>query len=134
MDTTTAQKSGKGANQAAVANLRPVAAPTDICAAHKPFSWLADEARFDGNAELMATTFDVCNGILTCLELVHSSNQERSFNADADPGDEQAPILNENDTGRLLRLAMASTQLLAGAAYQNIEFRNSMEKKKAVAA
>jgi hypothetical protein len=133
MDTTTAQKSGKGANQATVANLHPVAAPANISAAHKPFSWLCDEAQLDGSARFLEKTFDVCSGIVTCLELVQSSNMERSFNVDADPGTEQAPILNENDTERLLRLAIASAQLIADVASEKIGFKNECAKK-AVAA
>jgi len=83
-------------------------------ATHKPFSWLADDLKHDQRAQFAATTMDICQGVETCLELVHTSSLER----------DSGPTLNPNDTDRLLRMAMASIRLLGESAEADIEFLN----------
>ena len=90
-------------------------------ALHQPFDWIAPDQRHHGGAEFLALALDVSHGIETCLTLVHGSNLERMHNADADPGSEGAPVLDCQDTERLLRLAMVSARLLAADAAQRID-------------
>lgn len=100
-------------------------------AAHQPFSWLGDELKDHDSADFVALTMDVCFGIETCLELVHSSGLERAFNRDADPGQESAPALDLGCTERLLRLAIVSSRLLSASAEQRINWLSSRAKKAA---
>lgn len=90
-------------------------------AAHKPFSWLEDHLEHDRGARFAAMTMDVCQGIATCLELIHSSNVDRNRGG--------LPTLNPADTDRLTRLAMASANLLSRAAEDQIELLNQSESK-----
>lgn len=85
-------------------------------AVHRSFSWLFDEDNHDQAAQFMALTMDVCNGIQTCLELVHSGDLTRRINEDADSGEEVADTLSRLDRERLLLLATASARMLAGDA------------------
>lgn len=89
-------------------------------AVHRPFSWLPNEGKHDQVAQFMALTMDVCNGIQTCLELVHSGDLTRRLNEDADLGEEVAPTLGRLDRERLLLLATASVRMLAGDAERQI--------------
>lgn len=98
--------------------------------AHKPFSWLHDSLRHDREAEFAATTFDICRGIDLCIELVHSSDLERSHNTDANPGEECLPVLGPVDTETLLQFVMASAKLLAGNADRRIEWLNDAALRK----
>ena len=93
-------------------------------AAHEPHSWLNGDAKYDPAARLAALTMDVCDGIETCLGLVHSSDIQRQMNTDADAGQEVPPTLNTNDTERLLRLAMVTVRMLASASEKTIDRAN----------
>jgi hypothetical protein len=106
------------------------AGKSTLKAVHKPFSWLDDSLRSDRQAEFAATTFDICQGISLCIELVHSSDLERLHNVDADPGEEEAPLLDLVNTERLLRLARASAELLADSAERHIEWLNTAARRK----
>lgn len=92
--------------------------------AHKPFDWIYGEAKNFPMAKFVSLVHDISSGIQTCLELVNSSELDRSHNSDADPGDETLPTLNPNDTSRLLRLAMASAELLSYESDQKIDWLN----------
>lgn len=89
-------------------------------AVHRPFSWLSNESTHDQAAQFMALTMDVCNGVQTCLELVHSGDLTHKMNEDADPGEEVAPTLDRLDRERLLLLANASVRMLADEAERRI--------------
>jgi hypothetical protein len=103
-------------------------------ALHRPFSWLHSSFRHDRQAEFVAKTFDICLGIGLCIELVHSSDLVRLHNLDADPGDEDSPILTVSDTERLLQFAQASAELLASKAEQHIEWLNEAARSNQAAA
>ena len=90
----------------------PVPAPL-----HQPFSWLDESLRIDAGAQFTELTMDICFGLQTCLELIHSN------------GVEPAPLLSHSDADRLLRLAIASTGLLAGVAEDRIEWMNKRASK-----
>lgn len=104
-------------------HLRPVPS-----AVHKPFSWLPPRCEHDQAAQFVALTMDVCQGIQTCLELVHSDDMNRRINEDADPGEGMQHTLDRGDTERLLRLATASASLLAGAAEMRIQRMADLQK------
>lgn len=89
---------------------------------HKPFSWLAPQLGNDLAAQFMARTTDICHGIHTCLELVNSSSLARS-SLEAAAGD-AVPLLDQIDTERLLRFAMASAKLLAEDSEKRIQWMN----------
>ncbi len=86
---------------------------------HKPFSWLVDGAKDDPHARFAAMTMDICQGVGTCLELVHTSS------LDSDDG----PTLGQHDTDRLLRMAVASMKLLSDSAESTIEYMNKRAAK-----
>lgn len=90
-------------------------------ALHQPFDWIPADLRHRGGADFLSLALDVSQGIETCLALVHTSNLERMHNADADPGREGAPLLDCQDTERLLLLAKVSARLLAAEAAQRID-------------
>jgi hypothetical protein len=94
---------------AAIASYRGKQEPT-----HKPFSWLVGDAKDDQGARFAALTMDICQGVGTCLELVHTSS------LDSDDG----PTLGQHDTDRLLRMAVASMRLLSDSAESSIEHMN----------
>ncbi len=85
---------------------------------HKPFSWLADGVKNDRRAQFAAMTLDICQGVETCLELVHTSSLERH---------QESPMMGAGDTDRLLRMAMASIRLLGESAEADIEFLNDSQ-------
>lgn len=91
---------------------------------HKPFSFLRDSLRDERQAKFAETTFNICQGISTCLELVHSSDLERHHNMDASPGEESVPVLDPADTERLLAFAREAAQLLADRAERHIGLLN----------
>lgn len=96
-------------------------APRAPAALHQPFDWLGPELQGHDTAAFLSLALDIGHGIETCLALVHSANMERTADDDADPGDEGTPILNSDDTERLLRLAQVSARLLSDDAQRRIE-------------
>ncbi|HWW08388.1 hypothetical protein [Collimonas sp.] len=98
----------------------PLFSPSAIKADHQPFSWLAEELRIDSSMQFLAHTLDITQGIKTCLELVHASNQAREEGDPAYP-----PTLNVPDTERLTRMAMAAASTLSEQAERRIAVLNS---------
>ena len=84
---------------------------------HQPSSWLADNLRLDPDAQFTELTMDICYGLQTCLELIHGASASPS------------PVLGHSDADRLLRLAIATTGLLAGAAQDHIDWINERSNK-----
>ena len=94
-------------------------------AVHKPFSWLRDDVKNHPMADFVALTVDVCDGIKTCLEIIHVSNLERSSNAELDPEEAELPAVNAHDATNLLRFSIASVKLLRGVAAEKIDMINA---------
>ena len=92
-------------------------------ALHVPFSWVYGPAKHDPMAEFAALTLNVCNGIQTCLELVHLSGMHRQH--------EMPAVLGAGDTERLLLLATASAHMLADVTDGRIEWFNERGSAKA---
>lgn len=84
---------------------------------HKPFSWLKDGVKDDQHAQFAAITKDICSGVETCLQLVHSDRMKRE--------NEGAPLLSLGDAERLLMLAMQSARLLGETAEEIIDWKNN---------
>ena len=84
---------------------------------HQPFSWLNARVQLDAGAQFTELTMDICYGLQTCLELVHAASASPS------------PVLGHSDADRLLRLAIASAGLLAGAAQDHINWINERSSK-----
>lgn len=82
---------------------------------HQPFSWLHRDIENDSNARFMALTMDVCKGIRTCLDLVHTAGIERENDLN------EGSLLDVEETNSLLRLAMVSAQLLTETAQSKID-------------
>lgn len=95
---------------------------------HQPFTWIYTN-KFDPRVELVATTYDVCRGVETCLEIMMNAQlHSQSHYDDTDPDDRR--LLSGGDTERLLRLAIAATRMLAteaDAAIIDINRRASRE-------
>jgi hypothetical protein len=95
---------------------------------HTPFSWLHTETLNRG-AGFIESVADICAGLQTCLQLVHSSNL--ALHARLMGDDEAMPVLGTVDRERLLRLAIAVTGALADGAHQEIEWVNEQARKSA---
>ena len=75
-----------------------------------PFSWLP--AVLNGNSEalLIADVMDAWRGVETCLELVNSSQLDRSHNENTDAAESVSVLLSICDTERLMRLALVTAK------------------------
>ncbi|HZW11907.1 MAG TPA: hypothetical protein VFF81_01780 [Noviherbaspirillum sp.] len=92
-------------------------------AQHVPFSWLSDKAQANPMAKFVALTMDVCNGVRTCLDIVNSCDLERDAAECGETNDDGSPIvplLTRADASFLLRLSMASTEMLGELAEKKI--------------
>ncbi|QRX84172.1 hypothetical protein [Glaciimonas sp. PAMC28666] len=92
----------------------PVASTSESI--HEAFSWLPPHQRTDPHAQFVAQTKDICLGVQTCIDLAHFSMMDRE-SEDSDT----IPVLNIEDTERLLRLASTSSKLLADVASAEID-------------
>lgn len=97
------------------------APPQGPGALHVPFAWLDGKLERDPQAQFAALTMDVCNGMQTCLELVHSDLLTRNRNQMADPGQEDTPLLDRAAGERLLLLATAAARMLSERAEEHID-------------
>lgn len=95
---------------------------------HRPFSWLSADALHRG-AGFIEGVADMCAGLQTCLQLVHSTDM--ALHARSMDDDEAMPVLGTVDRERLLRLAIAVTGALADSAHQEIEWINNQAWKAA---
>jgi hypothetical protein len=97
----------------------------DTGAAFTPFSWLNSGLENDFNAQFHALTMDVCRGVETCLQILHSDRLTQTTNEWADAGQEQTPVLEPHHGERLLLLATASMRMLGQVSEERIEAMNS---------
>lgn len=79
--------------------------PMEKRSLHKPFSWLPDGDQSNLPAKANADAMDAFRGIATCLQLIEMSNLDRELDDPCDP-ERVVPLLNMQDTGRLMRLAI----------------------------
>ena len=93
-------------------------------AAHQPFSWLTDDAQNYPLADFIAFTRDISSGVHTCLEIYNASALVREENCDALPGEEVLPAVTRVDAENLLRLAIATSQMLGESAEQTLAWIN----------
>lgn len=93
---------------------------------HVPFSWLHGHGH-DFQAGFIETVADMCAGVQTCLQLIHST--DLALHARSMGDDEAIPVLSTNDRERLLRLATAVSGTLADAAHEHIESINEKARK-----
>lgn len=112
-----------GRNDGATGACQP--AEQDIRPIHQPFSWLHSEAKRD--ISFIERVADMCAGLQTCLQLVHST--DLAMQARAMDDDEAMPILGTVDRERMLRLAIAVTGMLADGAHSEIEWENEIAHK-----
>lgn len=94
---------------------------------HKSFSWLHTET-LDRSATFIESVADMCAGVQTCLQLVHSTDM--ALHARTWGGDDQ-PVLGRVDRERLLRLAIAVTGALADGAHQEVQWINDQARAQA---
>lgn len=92
---------------------------------HRAFSWLEGTAADSRDAQFAALALDVCNGLQTCLGLVHAADQSTGPDADAD----SPPILDAVDKERLLLLAGAAVRMLGDRAAGRVEKLNDQAAK-----
>ena len=90
---------------------------------HKAFSWISEQMECDSSARFAALMIDVANGIGTCLEIVQSTMMAPALAED--------PLLSENDTMNLLRLAIVSARMLEEKAESQIEWLTDCHARKA---
>lgn len=89
---------------------------------HKPFSRLLPQHKADQHAQFYELAVDTCQGIKTCIDLAHLSNTDRD--------DAAMPTLDIRDTEALLRLALASSHMLAEIASHRIDSINDLADNK----
>jgi len=70
-------------------------------------------------ADFVAITKDICHGIQTCIELVNNSELDRLAQED---GNDVTPVLSAFDSSSLLRMALASSRLMALEADSKLEW------------
>ncbi|MDQ1831946.1 hypothetical protein [Massilia scottii] len=105
------------------------AAAEDVRPVHQPFSWVPNVKAADLDAQLAALTFNVCNGVQTCLELVHSTDMalhERTWGGDVQP------LLSTVGREQLLLLATAAVQMLGKQAFERAETLDDQARKAAI--
>lgn len=95
---------------------------------HKPFSWIHTDTHARSSS-FIESVADMCAGLQTCLQLVHSNDM--ALHARSMGDDEAVPVLGTVDHERLLRLAIAVTGALAASAHEEIEWINEQGRKKA---
>lgn len=97
---------------------------------HVPVSWLVPGLQDDLGAQFVALAMDICNGVNTCLELIHATDIAlMARDPENDP-----PISGIVDREHLLLLARASTRLLSERAWHYTERLNGQAYKDAAAA
>jgi hypothetical protein len=96
--------------------------------AHKPFSWLHTDKRSRSDS-FIESVADMCAGLQTCLQLVHSTDMALHVRS-MDDG-EAVPVLGAADRERLLRMAIAVTGALADGAHHEIDWINERAAKRA---
>ena len=101
------------------------AAPGPAQPIHQAFSWVEKGVADVDGAEFAALTMDVCNGIQTCLQLMHVTDISISSGA----GDEDPPILGTVDKERLLLLAQAAVHMLGDRAADRVKELNDQPVK-----
>ena len=106
-------------NAAPAENIRP---------AHQPFSWVPHALHGDLDAHLAALTFDVCNGVQTCLQLIHSTDMDMSARSS---GSDVQPLLNTVDKEQLLLLATAAVKMLGKQAFERADYLDDQARKAA---
>lgn len=88
-------------------------------AQHQHYSFVDSRVSSKHDTEFLELTRDMVEGLGLCMELVHSSQFQRAQNT-ASPEDFKLPLLDEVDTERLMRHAIASACLLARHAENKI--------------
>ncbi|MFZ4875000.1 hypothetical protein ACL9RI_07940 [Janthinobacterium sp. Mn2066] len=94
-------------------------------ALHVPFSFLRASLKDDRDAQFVATTMNIARGISLCLELAIKSNLVREMNEQVVPEGQEAPLLNLQDTDRLMHFALESARLLDDYAEDRIQWLNT---------
>lgn len=102
--------------------------PVEAAPIHQPFSWVGHIPDSRG-ANFAALTLDVCQGVQTCLELIHSSDLAVA----AGGGDESPPVLGFADRERLLLLSTATMRMLGLQAEGHIGYLGDKARKAAAA-
>jgi hypothetical protein len=105
-NNTTTLPAAQHLNDAGIANARQ-------SQGHQAFTWIPLSAEGDPDAEFAALVKDVTNGAALALEMVQTSNMDRDC--------EDTPTLNENQTEKMLFLAIRSLELLGGLADDRIQ-------------
>jgi hypothetical protein len=98
-----------------------VSGPVDVKPLHQAFSWIADGAPDVHGAEFVALTLDVCHGVQTCLQLIHSTD----LRTNSGVGDEDPPPIGSVEKERLLLLATAAMRMLGNQAEERVEAINA---------
>ncbi|MDY7576010.1 hypothetical protein [Actimicrobium sp. CCI2.3] len=74
-------------------------------AIYQRFTFLHDAIQHNTEAMFAEKTMNICQGISTCIDLIHSSETDRDNGT--------PPILGANAIDRLLRFVVASADMLA---------------------
>ena len=94
--------------------------PKDVPALHQPFSWVHVPAP-GLDAHFAALTLNVCRGVETCLQLMHSTDlamHAREWEED------ETPVLSRIDKEKLMLLATAAMQMLGDRAERRVHDAN----------
>jgi len=117
-------------NQTLGQDTAELAGPKDAPAFHQPFSWVHVPAP-GLDAHFAALTLNVCRGVETCLQLMHSTDlamHAREWEED------ETPVLSRVDKEKLMLLATAAMQMLGDRAERRVNDANEKARQVAQAA
>ena len=83
-----------------------------ISPSHEDFHWISGPGKNACNADFIELTRDITAGMVSCLQLIYSSELVRETNLDAEPEQAIAPAIGTTDSANLLRLSLAAATLL----------------------
>ncbi len=93
---------------------------------HEAFSWVGKGVADQPGADFAALTMNVCRGVETCLQLLHST--ELALHA-REWGEDSSPVLGRIDKERIMLLATAAMQMLGDCAEARVEDANDRAHK-----
>ncbi len=97
---------------------------------HEAFSWVEKGVADEPGADFAALTMNVCRGVETCLQLLHST--DLAIHAQG-WGDDCSPVLGRIDKERITLLATAAVQMLGDRAEARVDDANDRARKAAQA-
>ena len=91
---------------------------------HQEFHWIHGPGKESHNSDFIELTRDISAGLISCLQLIYSSELVREMNLDVELGQESPPAIGKTDSANLVRLSLASAILLRKLSDERIDRLN----------